>query len=107
MVIASGAGGVLLTLLTQYILNKRGLFTYSVRHDRLGVSADDAVFGSVQVTWNGNQVGHLYSSTIELLNRSMKDYENVVVRAFTSDTILLTERTDIVGTTQIAGWTHD
>lgn len=37
----------------------------------------------------------------------MKDYENVVVRAFTSDTILLTERTDIVGTTQIATWTDE
>lgn len=58
--IASGFGGVILTLLTQYILNKRGLFNYSVRHDRVSVSADDAVFGSVRVTWNGNPVGNLF-----------------------------------------------
>lgn len=105
--IASGVGGVILTLLTQYILNKRGLFTYSVRHDRVSVSADDAIFGSVRVTWNGNPVGNLYLSTVELINYSMKDYENVVVRAYSSDTILLTERTDIVGTTQIAKWTDE
>src|SRR5689334_22500605 len=37
----------------------------------------------------------------------MKDYENVVVRTFTSDTVLLTERTDIVDTTQIARWTDE
>ncbi len=105
--IVSGLGGVILTLLTQYILNKRGLFTYSVRHERVSVSADDAVFGSVRVTWNGNPVGNLYLSTVELINYSMKDYENVVVRAYTSDTILLTERTDVVGTTQIAKWTDE
>jgi hypothetical protein len=105
--VAAAAGGVLLTLLTQYILNKRGLFTYSVRHDRIGVSADDAVFGSVRVTWNGNPVRNLYSSTVELINYSMKDYENVIVRAFTNDTVLLTERTEIVDTTQIANWTAE
>jgi hypothetical protein len=88
-------------------LNKRGLFTYSVRHDRVSVSADDAVFGSVRVTWNGNPVGNLFLSTVELINYSMKDYERVVIRAFTSDTILLTERTDILGTTQVARWTEE
>jgi hypothetical protein len=46
-------------------------------------------------------------STIELINYSMKDYEKVVVRAFTSDTVLLTERTEIVGTTRIANWTDE
>ena len=105
--LASGVGGVLLTLLTQQILNKRGLFTYLVRHSRVGVSADDAVFGSVRVTWNGNPIANLYSSTAELINQSMKDYENVVVRAFTNDTSLLTERTEIVGTTHIAQWTDE
>ncbi|HEX7723320.1 MAG TPA: hypothetical protein VF397_14265 [Pyrinomonadaceae bacterium] len=105
--IASAVGGVVLTLLTQYVLNKRGLFTYSVRHDRVSVSADDAVFGSVRVTWNGNPVSNLYLSTVELINYSMKDYENVVVRTFSNDTVLLTERTDIVGTTQIASWTNE
>jgi hypothetical protein len=103
----SGVGGALLMLLTQQILNKRGLFTYFVNHFRVGVSADDAVFGSVRVTWNGNAVANLYSSTVELVNESMKDFEKIVVRAFTNDTILLTERTEIVGTTHIVYWTEE
>jgi hypothetical protein len=67
----------------------------------VGLSAGDKVFGAVRVTWNDNPVDNLYLSTIELTNQSMKDYENVVVRAYTSDSILLTERTEIVGTTHI------
>lgn len=103
--VASGVGSVFLTLLTQQVHNKRGLFTYFVNHFRVGVSSDDTVFGSVRVTWNGNTVANLYSSTVELTNESMKDFEGVVVRAFTNDTILLTERTEIVGTTHIVEWT--
>ena len=99
--------GVALTLLTQRILNKRGLFTYFVRHDRVGISAQDAVFGTVRVTWNDNLVANLYSSTIELRNESLGDYENVVVRVFTNDTILLNERSEIVGTTYSLDWTEE
>ncbi|MGA2138598.1 MAG: hypothetical protein ABSH14_07025 [Verrucomicrobiia bacterium] len=105
--LASGVGGVALTLITQQVLNKRGLFTYFVRHSLVGASGDDAVFGSVRVTWNGNAVTNLYSSTAELINQSLKDYENIVVRAYTSDTVFLTDRTEIVGTTHIAKWTDE
>ncbi len=104
---ASGVGGMLLGLLVNWILNKRALFTYFVNHYRVGVSTADAVFGSVQVTWNGNVMPNLYLSTIELMNQSMKDFENVVVRAYTNDTTLLTERTEIVGTTHILNWTNE
>ena len=84
--------GAVLTRLTQRVPNKRGLFTYFVRHDRIGLSADDAVFGNVQVTWNNNPVANLYLSTVELRNESLNDYEDVVVRVFTNDTVLLTSR---------------
>lgn len=99
--------GALLTLITQRILNKRGLLTYQVVHTRVGVSADDAVFGSIRLTWNNNQVANLYSSAVELTNRSLKDYERVVVRVFTNDTSLLTERTEILGTTRVLSWTDE
>ncbi len=105
--LASSLAGIVLTLITQRVLNKRGLFSYFVRHSRVGVSADDAIFGSVRVTWNGNPVANLYSSAVELVNESLKDYENVVVRAFTNDTVLLTERTEIAGTTRTLTWTDD
>ena len=103
----SGVVGTILTLLTQRILNKRGLFTYFVRHNRVGVSADDTVFGNVRVTWNNNPVANLYSSTVELRNESLKDYENVNVRAYSGDTRLLTEQTEIVGSTRILQWSEE
>ena len=103
----SAVVGAILTLLTQRILNKRGLFTFFVLHYRIGVSADDAVFGTVRVTWNNQPVNNLYLSSIELRNESLKDYENVTVRVHTNDTVLLTERTEIVGTSHMLQWTKD
>ena len=103
----SGLSGVVLTLVTQRILGKRGLFTYFVWHNRVGVSADDAVFGTVRVTWNGNVVPNLYSSTVELRNESLADYQNVVVRVFSNDTRLLSERADLMGTTRILEWSEE
>ena len=93
----SGLSGVVLTLITQRILGKRGLFTYFVWHNRVGVSADDAVFGTVRVTWNGNVVPNLYSSTVELRNESLADYQNVVVRVFSNDTRLLSRTRGLDG----------
>ena len=87
-----------LTIVVQRILAKRGLFTYSVLHSRIGVSADDEIFGNVRVVWKTTELANLYLSTVELTNESLSDYENVVVRVFTGNTKLLTEQTEIVGT---------
>lgn len=105
--VVSGLLGILVTVVAQRLLRKRGLLTYSVRHDRVAVSGDDAVFGSVRVTWNDNPMTNLYTSTVELVNDSLKDYGNVEVRVFSADTILLTERTEIVGTTHFPRWTDE
>lgn len=105
--IVSAVGGMILTILCQLLLNRRGLLTYFVRHSRVGFSADDVVFGSVRVTWNNNPIPNLYSSTVELINESARDFENVIIRAFTSDTILLTERTEIVDSIQSLNWTAE
>ena len=99
LILLSAISGVVITLITQKILGKRSLLTYFVQHNRVGVSTDDSIFGIVRVTWNDNVVPNLYSSTLELRNESLKDYGNIVVRVFTNNTILLTERTEILGTT--------
>ena len=96
--------GSILTLAVQYIRNKRGLFTYFVRHERVGLSADDAIFGTLRMTWNGNPVANLYSSTIELRNESLQDYEDVVVAVYTSGTTLLSESSRIVDSIKILKW---
>jgi hypothetical protein len=65
------------------------------------MSADDAVFGSVRVTINGNPVQNLFSSTVELVNQSTKDFEKLPIRVYTGDVSLHSERSELVGTTQI------
>lgn len=102
--VVSGGLGILFTLLGQRLLHKRGRFSYQVHHNHLAVSGDDDVFGSVRVTWNNNPVSNLFASTIELTNESLRDYENVVVRIYSNDTLLLNERTEIVGTTHFVPW---
>ena len=105
--ILAAIGSSLLTILTQQVLNRRGRFRYFVTHGRVGVSSDDVIFGSVKITWNDTPVANLYLSTVEMVNESMRDYENVEVRAYTGDTNLLTERTEIVGTTQFLKFTDE
>jgi ABC-type antimicrobial peptide transport system permease subunit len=104
--IASAVGGMLLTWIVQQFQKKRGTFSYYVNHNRMAQSTEDAVFGAVGVTWNGNSVPNLYLSTVELVNESMNDYENVAVRAYTNDTNLFTEQTQIVGTSHILEWSE-
>ena len=88
---SSAIGGMIIAVFTNQLLNRRGRFRYSVSHARIGVSTDDAIFGSVKVTWNDNMIANLYLSTVELVNDSMRDFENVAVKAFSNNTDLLTE----------------
>ncbi|MXZ26978.1 MAG: hypothetical protein F4Y72_01580 [Gammaproteobacteria bacterium] len=99
--------GSLLTITIQLIRNKRGLFSYSVQHERIGISGSDNSLGSVAVTWNDTPVPRLYVSTVELKNASLKDYENVLVRVFTNDAHLLNETTYMVDTTRAIHWTSE
>ncbi len=99
-----GLGGAFLTYLMQQVLNKRGTFTYNVKHNRIGITTEDAIFGSVGVTLNGNTIPNLYLSTVELVNESMNDYEQVIIHTYTSDTKLLNEQTKILDTPKILEW---
>jgi hypothetical protein len=106
LAITSGIGGVIIAWLTQRVLNKRGTFSYFLNHLRIGVSVEDKIFGSVAVSWNGYPIPNLFLSALELTNESMNDYENVVIRAYTSDTQLLSEQTQILDTPNILEWTE-
>jgi hypothetical protein len=105
-VIAGGLGGILTAWLTQRVLNRRGIFSYSVTHNRVGITAEDPVFGSVAVSWNGSTISNLFLSTIEMKNESLNDYEQVIVRAYTSDTKLMTEQTDLLETPNTLEWSE-
>lgn len=104
-VIAGAIGGVVTAWLTHRVLHKRGTFSYHVDHSRVGITTDDAVFGKVEASWNGNKIQNLYISNVELANESMNDYENVVVQVYTSDTQLLSESTQVANGPNILEWT--
>ncbi len=99
-IILSLISGMIIAIVAPKILNKRRLFTYSVNHSIIGASLDDAIFGSVRVTWNESDIDRLYGSTIELINRSMTDFESVIMKVFTDNTVLLSAKTELVGTTK-------
>ena len=104
---ASGLGGGVLTILVAKVISKRGLFTYNVWHDRVAVATDDAAFGSVRVLWNEEPVGNLFLSTVELRNESLRDFTDVTVRAWSPNSTLLTERTEVAGSTHSLRWADE
>ena len=99
--------GTVFTWLAQHFSSRRGLFTYVVQHLRVGISGSDPTLGTITINWNGNTVKELFLSTIELKNNSFQDYENVHVRVYTGDTVILTDRTEIIGTTRSLEWTEE
>ena len=99
--------GAVLSYLVVVVRRRRGLFSYVATHHTAAISSSDPVFGTIAVTWQGNAVANLYTSTIELHNRSPNDYENIKVRVFSNDTKLLAERTEFVDTTNIVEYTQE
>ena len=69
----------IITWVVQSVLNKRGVFTYVVTHGKIGTSSTDPIFGEIDVTWQGNRIAHLFLSTVEMKNESMRDYERTLV----------------------------
>ena len=80
--------------------NRRSLLTYHVRHDRIGISTLDNVHGEVSVTVGGNRTQNLYMSNVWLVNRSMRDIEDLEVKVltWTADMRLMSEQTHVEGT---------
>ena len=99
--------GIAVTFVAQKLLNQRGIFSYSVTHSRIGISADDSVFGSVAVTFNGEKFQNLYLSTIELKNESLNDYEKIVFSSYSNDTKLITEQVQAADTLDNIHWSSD
>lgn len=80
---------------------------YTVEHERIGISVDDSIFGSVKAIWQGQELTNLYSSKITLTNESTRDFKDVVIKAYSVDTRMLTERVEIQGSTYIPKHTEE
>ena len=100
--------GSLLTILVSHLRNKSGVLGYTVVWNRIGVSADDNIFGSVRVKWKEHQVRNLFVYTIEIENLATSDYENISLRFYSGeDTVILSERTAVVGEPRIVHWSPE
>jgi hypothetical protein len=80
---------------------------YTVAHDRIALSADDAIFGSIQVIWQSHNVTNLFTSRVELANQTGSDLTDLKIKVYTGTTLLLGQRTEIPGTTHILKFTDD
>lgn len=105
--VVSWLGGILAAVLVQQILGRRSVLSYFVNHWKVGTSAEDRTFGSVQITWNGAQVPNLYLSTVEFTNESSRDLQNVRVKTYTADTMLLSEFPQLMGTTHFVKYSPE
>jgi len=103
----SAIGGGLIGNLIAVLRSRVKSMEYTVHHDRVGFSADDQVFGAIRVTWQNHDVTNLFSSRVTLENQTGKDFTNIKIKVYTSETLLLGERTEIPGTTYILKWTPD
>lgn len=109
-ILLSGISILVGALLGNFISVYRGrikVLEYTVTHDRIGLSADDAIFGNVRVTWQGHNLTNLYSSVVTVVNGTSVDYTNLKLKVYTGNTLLLTERTEISGTTHVLHWTPE
>jgi hypothetical protein len=104
----SAAVGAAVTLTVTRLLAKTARFRFSKTVERIALSADDAVFGSVRMTWQNQPMRNLYMASIEIENCSNRDFENVDFKVYVApDTSLLTERTPIPNTPYIVKWSPE
>ena len=65
LVVVSFIGGGVISLFVSAFLAKSASFRYSTRTERIGMAADDPVFGAVRVQWRDTDVRNLYLVTME------------------------------------------
>lgn len=97
-------GGIVALIFTK-ISNKTSTFRYLVTSNKVGMTADDEIFGSVRATWEGHEMRNLHLCTIEVENTTSKDFENVKLKIYSGDnTLLLNQRTEVADTPYIIPW---
>lgn len=105
-VISAGVGALFWKIVAEY-RNRIKTLEYTVTHERIGLSAEDEIFGRVIVTWQGSEVKNLYVSTVTIINDTTKDYCDLKIKVYTNGTLLLSERSQIVGTAYIVKYSND
>ena len=94
--------GVFIDNIIHKIRNKSGKFGYISYFNRIALSMDDPIFGSIKITWRENPVKNLYLFIIEVENLTYKDYEDLEFKVYSGDdTIILNEKTAVINSPYI------
>lgn len=91
--------GGIVTIFLAKLLKRRAKFVYTVTHSKIGVSADDPVFGSIKVTYNDHPVINLWLSTVEITNTSLTDFNDVPIQIVANDQAILLNQTLMINET--------
>ena len=107
--LVSGSLTLVVTLFVVVVRNRRSLLTYHVTYDRIGISAHDNIHGEVSVTVGGHQMQNLYMSNVWLVNRSMRDIEDLEVKVWCGPDgmRLMSEQAGLEGTIEILKHTDE
>ena len=97
--------GILLNQLITALRSKTNVLGYITYFNRIGLSVDDQIFGSIRLNWEGHELRNLYSYSFEIENLTSQDFENFNFEVITgNETILLNQKTEIVDTPYIVRW---
>lgn len=83
LAVLSAVGGGLVGNLVAVLRSRVKTLEYTVNHDRMAFSADDAIFGSIRVTWQNHDVTNLFSTRVTLENQTGKDFTNLKIKVYT------------------------
>ena len=101
-----GAVGVLIGYLLNLLRNRVRELEYTVTHDRIALSSEDPIFGKIRVSWNDTPVETLFSSVVTIENTTSKDYEDVTFKVYSAETMMLSEKTELSGSSYIPTWSE-
>jgi hypothetical protein len=100
--------GAICSALVMKFLNKSAVFGYWSRIERLALAGSDPIWGAVEVLWQGQPVSNLYVATIEIENKTSRDFDDLELKVFSGqNSILLNEFTSLEDTTRTLGWTDE
>ncbi|MDM0086737.1 MULTISPECIES: hypothetical protein [unclassified Variovorax] len=98
--------GGLISNLIGVLRSRVRVLEYSVAHDRVAIAANDLIFGTVQVSWNGQDVTNLSFSRVLLTNGTGKDLADLSLKAYAGQgTTLLTQQPGIMGLSDVLPFT--
>lgn len=103
----SAVGGALISRAVSVYRERIKVIEYSVAYERVGISNQDAIFGVVQVTWEGHPVTNLHVCRATVENTTSADYTNIHFRVYTGTTLLLNQRVELIGSPHVPAFTPD